>query len=252
MDNGPKIGNKIIFLSQCSSTNDLAKESAQMGESHGTIYSCNSQTAGRGKEGKSWFSLPGKGIYFSVILRPQKNIPLSWLPYIPGISVCESVRELFNVSPAIKWPNDVYLEEKKFCGILIESSFGSEGFDYAIVGIGINVNHEKDDFPEDLKERATSIKIVVGKEVDNDLLFENIIKKLNFWYEKLALNQISIIHRTLNSLSFIPIGSRIEILDGERIIRGELRGFDTQGALLLRERKRIHKIYSGEMISYST
>ncbi len=252
MEKNPKIGNKIIFLPQCSSTNDLAKESAQMGELHGTIYRCNSQTAGKGKEGKSWFSMPGKGVYFSVILRPEKNIPLCWLPYISGISVCESVMELFNLFPVIKWPNDVYLEGKKFCGILIESSFGNEGVDYAIVGIGINVNHEKDDFPEDLKERATSIKIVVGREVDNGQLFEKLIEKLNFWYEKLALHQISIIHKTLNSLSFIPIGSKIEILDGKRIIKGEFRGFDVHGALLLRENKRIHKIYSGEMIAYST
>jgi len=245
------IGSKVIFLPQCSSTNDLAKESAQMGEPHGTIYRCNSQTAGRGKDGKTWYSIPNKGIYFSVILRPEKNFPLCWLPYISGISVCESVIELFNLFPAIKWPNDVYLEGKKFCGILIESSFGREGIDYAIVGIGINVNHEREDFPEDLKEKATSIKIVIGKEIDNNLLFEKIIEKLNFWYEKLALNQISIIHKTLNSLSLIPIGSKIEVLDGGRIIKGEFRGFDAQGALLLRERRIIHKIYSGEMISYN-
>ncbi len=245
-----RIGEKIIFLLQCSSTNDLAKESAQMGEPHGTIYRCNVQTAGRGKEGKSWFSMPGKGLYFSVILKPEKNTSLCWLPYISGISVCKSVKELFGLDSLIKWPNDVYLKGKKFCGILIESSFGSDGIDYAVVGVGINVNHNREDFPKELRKKATSIKIVTGKEVKIELLFEKIIEKLNFWYEKLVSGQVSFIHKTLNSLSLIPVGSNIEILDGEKRVKGEFRGFDIQGALLLKDKNRIQRIYAGDMISY--
>lgn len=245
-----RIGKKIIHISQCTSTNDLAKESAQMGESHGTIYRCNSQTSGRGKEGRKWFSIPGKGLYFSVILKPEKDISLCWLPYVSGISVCEGVKELFGLDPLIKWPNDVYLEGKKFCGILIESSFGNEGMDYAIVGIGINVNHDREDFPTELRDKATSIKMVVGKEVDGEPLFERIIEKLNFWYEKLVSNQISLIHKTLHSFSFVPIGSQIEIFDGDRRIKGKFRGFDAQGALLLEDEKMVQRIFSGEMISF--
>lgn len=245
-----KIGERIIFLSQCSSTNDLARESAQIGEPHGTIYRCNAQTAGRGKEGKSWYSVAGKGLYFSVILKPSKDFSICWLPYISGISVCESVKELYGLSPLVKWPNDVYLEGKKVCGILIESSFTSEEIEYAILGIGINVNHNKDDFPDELKEKATSIRIVAGKEVDIELFFTKVIEKLNFWYDKLISNKISLIHRVINSLSFIPAGSEVEILDGDRRFKGEFRGFGMDGSLLLKDKKRILKIYSGEMISY--
>lgn len=245
-----RIGKKIIHLSQCSSTNDLAKESAEMGEPHGTIYRCDTQTSGRGKEGKKWFSVARKGLYFSVILKPENDISLCWLPYVSGISVCEGVKELFGLDPLIKWPNDVYLKGKKFGGILIESSFGNEGIDYAIVGIGINVNHDKEDFPMELREKATSIKMVTRKEVDGESLFDKIIEKLDFWYEKLASNQIFSIHKILLSLSFIQIGSQIEIFDGDRRIKGKFKGFDTQGALLLEAEKIVHRIFSGEMISF--
>ncbi len=243
-----KIGERIIYLSQCSSTNDLAKESVQMGEPHGTIYRCNAQTSGRGKEGKTWFSIPGKGLYFSIILKPEESLSICWLPYISGISVCESVKELFGVNALIKWPNDVYIEDKKFCGILIESSIGSKGIEYAIVGIGINVNHDIEDFPESLKEKATSLKIVLGKEVDKELLFEKIIEKFNLWYKRLTRDQITHIHKTISSLSYIPLGSKIEILEGEKKVKGEFEGFDLEGALLLKDGKKIKKIYSGELI----
>ncbi|MGQ9617346.1 MAG: biotin--[acetyl-CoA-carboxylase] ligase [Candidatus Aminicenantia bacterium] len=245
------IGEKIIFLSQCSSTNDLARESAEMGEAHGTIFRCGYQTAGRGKEGKVWFSSPGKGLYFSVIIRPQeKNLLLSWLPYIAAISVCEAIKEPFELNPAIKWPNDVYINGKKVCGILIETSSDDKKVDYAIVGIGINVNQEEKDFPEGIREKAISIKMAVGSDINIEDFFEKVLKRLNYWYKVLVHKELYRIHLTLNSFSLISPNSNIEIFDGQRVFKGEFLGFDLHGALLLKNREGVQKIYSGEMISF--
>ncbi len=248
-----KIGEKIIFLPQCASTNDLAKEYARMGEPHGTVLRCNYQTAGRGKEGKKWISIPFKGLYFSIILRPEeKEICLSWLPHISAISICLGLRKLFKIKPLIKWPNDVYLHGKKICGILIETSMNCEKLEYAILGIGININQEEKDFPEDLRGKATSLRIAMGREISIEEVFKKILEKFNYWYETLLSSNLSYIQKTLNSLSLIPIGSYIEILDGKIKKSGEFRGFDINGALLLKNEENIQRIYTGEMISFIT
>lgn len=158
-----------IALTETDSTNRVAKELARQGADHGTVVSALRQTAGRGRLGRSFFS-PEGGIYLSVILRPR--LPLAdrtLLTPMAAVAVCRAVEELCGVSPRIKWVNDLYLGNKKLCGILCEGTG-----DAVIVGIGLNYAMPPDGFPPDIP--ATALYPAGGGPVSKQGLTEAIAK----------------------------------------------------------------------------
>ncbi|MBR2388379.1 MAG: biotin--[Clostridia bacterium] len=151
---------EIYLYESVTSTNDLAKEFAQSNKDKEAVIIASSQTAGRGRRGRSFFSPEKTGLYMSILLRP------SFLPQITSLltpcaalCVAKAIEKVSGVSTKIKWINDVYIDKKKVAGILCESSFSPEKnqLDYVIVGIGINISTPIEGFPEDIKDIATSI-----------------------------------------------------------------------------------------------
>jgi BirA family biotin operon repressor/biotin-[acetyl-CoA-carboxylase] ligase len=139
---------------QVGSTNTLARELAEAGAPNGTVVTADEQTAGRGRQGRSWTAPPGSALLFSAIVRPLgKRHPL--LPLAVPLAVCETAERLRpGVACKVKWPNDVHLDGRKLAGILIEARPQEE---WAVLGIGLNLTIPGDEFPEELRERATSL-----------------------------------------------------------------------------------------------
>ena len=149
------IGKKVIHLDTVGSTNDYAKEIGNK-VSGGTLIISEQQTKGKGRLGRVWKSKSGDGIWMSLIIKPKiEPYKAPFLTLVAGASVVKALSNL-DVEASIKWPNDIIVHNKKICGILTELSAEMERVNYVVIGIGINTN--KSEFPEDIKEIATSIK----------------------------------------------------------------------------------------------
>ena len=156
------------------STSLKAKELAKRGAEPWTVIVAKEQTAGYGRKGMAWFS-PQGGLYFTIIL-PKSNIDdLQTLTILAAFICAKVIKENFNLEPFIKLPNDVWVNGKKVCGILTENIVGKD-VKLSVMGIGLDTNIEK--FPEDLENIATSLKIELGREVDNKEILEQIVKGL--------------------------------------------------------------------------
>src|SRR5512137_1367580 len=160
------IGSDIRFFEQTDSTNKVALGLAFGGAPEGTAVIADSQTGGRGRHGRSWFSPPGKNIYTSIIIRPAIDpVASSQVTLMTGVAVAELLEALCPGRIDLKWPNDVLANGRKICGILAESRATAVKVDYIVIGIGINVNMAEGDIEDGLRDIATSVKIETGKDV---------------------------------------------------------------------------------------
>ena len=171
---------QVHWFEQVTSTNDVAKEMAKNGAPHGTAVLAGFQSAGRGRMGHSFSSPAGTGIYLSVILRPE--CPAQKLMHLTcgvGTLMCDAMQSVTGIRPKLKWINDLILDQKKLGGILTELSLGKDGLvDFAVIGIGINCNQQKTDFPQPLQETAVSLKMHTGKEIDQAALAAGMLMAL--------------------------------------------------------------------------
>lgn len=180
----PGTRGRMIHLESVDSTNTYLKELAGKGEV--SFYDCvvaDTQTSGRGRLGRSFSSAKGKGIYLSYLINPKGASPeeISKITAWGAVAVRDAIFEVCGVSAGIKWVNDLVYESRKICGILTEMSFGGESgrIQSLIMGIGINVNHDRDDFPADLRDTATSLKLLTGIEADREKLMAVLVQKLD-------------------------------------------------------------------------
>lgn len=190
------LGHRIELFDSLPSTNREAVQLAQADVEHGTVIVADSQTSGRGRLSRTWFSPPGANLYCSIILRltrPPDRLSewLSWLPLISALAAAEAVEHVSSTHVSVKWPNDLLITERKVGGILCESGTGTRSGPFQIIGIGINVNGDHDDWPTDLRDSATSIwqerKIVV----DRNRLLAQLLLELEQCLDELALHGMS-------------------------------------------------------------
>ena len=159
----------------------LAKEGAP----HGTLVIADSQMAGKGRMGRKWISPPGSGIWMSLLLRPEISPQsASMLTLVAALAVVEGIRGETGLNPQIKWPNDVVVSHKKICGILTEMGVRDGKIDYAVIGVGINVNIRE--FPEEMADKATSLYLESGKEFDRSQIPGLVMEAFEEYYEKFA------------------------------------------------------------------
>lgn len=156
------VGREVVCLDTVDSTNDEIKRCALAGAEAGLVVTAEQQTAGKGRRGRSFQSLSGKGLYLSVLLKP--SVPLDQVSQFTAwtaVAVCRAIEGICNVNPQIKWPNDILVEGKKLCGILTEMGMEAETGElgYVVVGMGTNVSQTQEDFGEELRKIATSLRI---------------------------------------------------------------------------------------------
>jgi BirA family transcriptional regulator, biotin operon repressor / biotin---[acetyl-CoA-carboxylase] ligase len=248
----------IHCFQQVDSTNSLALAAAAQARHaepapEGAVFLAEEQTAGRGRGGHSWHSEPGTGIYCSFLLRP----PLSpadalWFSLSAGVAVHDAVHETTGLSPDLRWPNDVLLNEKKFAGILTEMSTEGTRVQHAVIGVGINVNQEH--FPPELSGLATSLRIESGKEWPRLDLVAALVRAVDREYRGL-MRATSGPVRTPN-LRFEPIIKRVEsrssyalgkavFVDEDGGYSGVTDGLDPRGFLRVRTDRGLRIVVSG-------
>ena len=174
------------YFNEIDSTNRYLKELAATGAPEGTVIIANRQTAGRGRLGRSFFSPEDKGIYMSILLRPELELQRSVLiTSMAAVAVAGAIEAVSGTTAQIKWVNDIFVNKKKTCGILTEAGIDAQKgtLEYAVLGIGVNVGTME--FPEELKEIATSVSNECGFEVEKEVLIEEILKQLEQWYPTL-------------------------------------------------------------------
>lgn len=262
----PFVRNTIFFghihhWVQADSTNLLASRAAAAAEqqteaaSEGEVFLAEEQTAGRGRGSNRWHSERGSGIYCSVVLRPQITpSDTLWLSLIAAVAVQDAVKEVTGHATDIRWPNDLLINDKKFCGILTELSTEGGRVRHAIIGIGINVNQSE--FPEELQEVATSLRIGTGREWSRVELTAALLKSLDREYRGL-LRAVS--HPIRNpALRFEAIVKRVEArssyaygkevhVDEEGGYSGVTDGLDSQGFLRVRTKHGVRMVISGSV-----
>lgn len=177
-------GKTVHFAREIDSTNLWIKRLAKEGASEGTLALAEFQSAGRGRLGRSWEVPEGTSVMMSILLRPKFEPQYApTLTLVMGMAVAKAVKSLgFDVS--IKWPNDVVVSHKKICGILTEMGVRDGKIDYAVIGVGINVNIKE--FPEEMADKATSLYLESGKEFDRSQIPGLVMEAFEEYYEKFA------------------------------------------------------------------
>ena len=227
------IGRNYIFYQVVDSTNRVARDMAREGAEEGTVVLADSQTAGRGRLGRRWHSPPGKNLYFSVILRPRLSPAFLYhATMLAAVSVCEVLRGM-GVDALIKWPNDVYVSDRKICGVLNEAEVSKGAVDFLILGIGVNVNAALEDFPPDVKGIATSLKMELGKDVRRVDVLVGILTAMDRWYSVLLSGNTTELFSYWRRHNYL-IGKRIIV---DKRLGGEAVGITPMGELIVRNDK---------------
>ncbi len=222
------VGQNVIYYTSLTSTMEVARQEARQRAAEGTVIVADEQTAGKGRLKRTWLS-PGGNIALSIILYPS----LAYLPsliMLASLAVVHSIETVTGLKPQIKWPNDVLINGRKVCGILIESDVQGSTVNYTIMGIGVNVDLQLADFPEILPI-ATSL----GGELGRDVSRLSVIRCLLIEIEKLYLTLAaggSVYEEWRDSL--VTLGKRVRATTGETIYEGVAESVDRDGSLLLR------------------
>lgn len=177
-----RLGKPLFYFDEVSSTNDVLRERAAKGAPEGTVVLASSQTSGRGRRGKQWLSVPGKGVYISILLRPRwQSTESPFISFFAALAVARTL-DRFNIGAVkLKWPNDVLANGRKIGGVLVEPRVGRGMIDFVVVGVGINVLHSRDDFRQLPGGVATSCRME-GAEVSCEEAVVNLLSEFDICY----------------------------------------------------------------------
>ena len=243
---------EVVYLPSVGSTNDAARDLAEKGAPHATLVVTDEQTAGRGRMGRSWYMPPRSALAMSILVRPELDATrANRLTMLAGLAAAEGIEQATGLSVKLKWPNDVvamnndpwtmnkdqlatingqWSTVKKMGGILCESAIVGDRIDYAVVGIGLNVNVDFADQPE-LATTATSMMLQLGREVDRLSVLAAVVGRFAARFDSLQGGDAL---REAWAARLVTLGRRVEARSGEETLIGQAQGIDDDGALLLR------------------
>ncbi len=246
-----RLGRDVRCFESVDSTNRVAKQLGEEGAAEGTLVVADEQTAGKGRSGRRWVTPKGSTIAMSLLLRP-KIAPerISMVTLVMGMAVALAVRECTGAEALIKWPNDVVLSGKKICGILTEMSAEMNTemaiVHYIVIGTGININLKE--FPEEIRETATSLQIELGREVERAAIIAAVMKHFERLYEQyISTADLSLLLDGYNAL-LVNRGRRVQVLDPAGSYTGQALAIDELGRLLVEtEDGSVRKVFAGEV-----
>jgi BirA family transcriptional regulator, biotin operon repressor / biotin---[acetyl-CoA-carboxylase] ligase len=224
-----RFGSPLYEFGEVDSTQTIAATLAAEGAPEGTLVLAEHQRAGRGRRGRSWHDRPGDNLLFSLVLRPQLAAADGpRLALVAAVALAEAVERHTGLRPGIKWPNDVILSEKKCAGVLAEATTDGAAVRRVILGIGVNVN--QCEFPDDLARHATSLALELGTPIDRRALLGDVLPALERWYTLHAARGFAPVRDEWCRRS-VTIGRAVAV----DAVRGIAAGLDVDGALLVRE-----------------
>lgn len=242
------VGRDIRVFQETSSTNDIAEKLARDGVKEGVVVFAESQSKGRGRLGRKWVSPSGKGLWFSVLLRPLLHPQAATqLTVAAATALVRAIRSATKLTPQVKWPNDIMLRGRKVAGVLTELSAELDTVRHAVLGIGVDVNVRATEFPPELRKIATSCQIELGRSIDRAELAVSIMRELDADYHGVCAGEFGRIANEWES-SCTTLGREVRIQVGTRQIEGRAEALDEDGALLVRtEHGRLERIVGGDV-----
>jgi BirA family biotin operon repressor/biotin-[acetyl-CoA-carboxylase] ligase len=242
------IGRDIRVFEETTSTNDVVEKLARDKVKEGVVVFAESQTKGRGRLGRKWISPSHKGLWFSILLRPDlRPQEATQLTVASATALRRAVQRHTGLKAKIKWPNDILLDRKKVAGILTELSAELDRVKHIILGIGVDVNLSAAEFPAELRKLATSLKIETGKQISRADLAVEILRELDTDYARVCAGEFQSIADEWGEHCG-TIGQPVTIQVGERKIHGRAESLDDDGALLLRtEHGRLERVTGGDV-----
>lgn len=240
-------GQSIVCYEEVDSTNTQAKTAGENQGCHGMLVVADRQNAGKGRRGRSWASPPGTNIYMTLLLKPE-ILPdqASMLTLVMALSVAEAIEEEYGHPAWIKWPNDIVVDNKKVCGILTEMSTEIDYINYVVIGVGINVRQE--DFPEELMDKATSLKNACGKEVLRSQLIADVMERFEQNYEAfLERGSLELLKEPYEK-HLVNMERQVKVMEPGHEYEASARGIDNRGELLVElPDGTVKRIYAGEV-----
>lgn len=245
---GAVIGREVEVFQETTSTNDVVQKLAIDGVREGVVVFAESQTRGRGRLGRSWHSPAGKGLWFSVLLRPRvSSLEVTHITITVAVSIRRAIEAVTRLPAEIKWPNDILVEGRKVAGILTEVQAEQDAIRYVIVGVGTDVNQAANDFPKELRGVATSLRQESGREVHRADLAAAMLQALDEDYGTLQRGDFGALAEVWER-ACTTIGSKVTIQVGGRRVQGTAESLDADGALLIRTRYgRLERVVGGDV-----
>lgn len=227
------IGREIFFYEKVGSTNTIAFDLAEKAK-EGTVVIADSQEKGRGRLGRTWISPPGVNIHMSIILRPEiEPKDMTLITIMASVACATALRRATGLDISIKWPNDLMAYDKKLGGILTELKTDQKRILFTIIGIGININIELDQFPDDVRKIASSIKNETGKPYSRENIVTEILNEMNKWYIILNTMEKETLLSAWQSLTS-TLGRDVMVIVGQETYTGLAEAIDDEGMLILR------------------
>jgi BirA family transcriptional regulator, biotin operon repressor / biotin---[acetyl-CoA-carboxylase] ligase len=242
------MGKQIIYHAETSSTQDIAAELARRGAAEGTVVIAEMQRCGRGRKGRKWVSVSKGGVYLSLILRPDiEPSRILQLPLITGVALVKSIENLISIKSRIKWPNDIFVGNKKIGGILAEMSCEIDKVNFIVLGIGINVNIPGNILDSETSGIAASISAVCGKNISRSNLVQSFLNEFELIYMRYLKSGFNFVRDEWKQLNN-TIGSRVKVRVGGRDIEGDALDIDGEGFLLVKKPGgEVNRIVSGDV-----
>ncbi|MEJ0090916.1 MAG: biotin--[acetyl-CoA-carboxylase] ligase [Limisphaerales bacterium] len=242
------VGRDIQVFEQTTSTNDVIEKLARDGVKEGVVVFAESQTKGRGRLGRKWMSPTHKGLWFSILLRPNlRPQETTQLTVASAVALRRAIKSVTGLAADIKWPNDLLIGGKKVVGILTEMSAEVDRVRHIILGIGVDVNQGVDEFPAELRKIATSLKIEAGEEICRAELAVEILRELDADYARICGGKFPVVADEWEA-ACATIGRNVSVQTGVHKISGRAESLDDDGALLVRtEHGRLERIIGGDV-----
>ena len=243
-----RIGRDIVFLEEIDSTNNVAKQLAAQGAAAGTVVVAEEQGKGRGRLERPYFCPKGKGIWFSVILRPQflpREAPKC--TFLAAVAVAMAM-ERFDLKAEIKWPNDILHEGRKLTGILTEMSAELDGINYIVIGTGINVNIAAEEFPEDIRDKATSLSQMKGEPLPRIAVFQAVLEAMDELWALLEREGFAPIVERWRKYA-VTLGQEVHVIGAAKkeTFDGRAVDIDEEGALLVETEEGMRRVLAGDV-----
>lgn len=242
------IGRDIRVFEQTTSTNDVVEKLARDGVKEGVVVFAESQSKGRGRLGRVWTSPARKGLWFSVLLRPDlRPQETTQLTVAAATALWRAIHTETGLSPEIKWPNDILIRGKKVVGILTELSAELDRVKHVTLGVGVDVNLTANEFPAELRKIATSLRIEAGEPISRPDLATAILRELDRDYGRVCSGKFAELADEWEE-HCSTIGQQVVISMGDRKLRGRAESLDDDGALVLRtEHGRLERVIGGDV-----